>query len=107
MSNEEAEKYVKKQSAKNAGKITVLYTGTFAVGAASGFLFVYKPLLGISAIFGSLYGSSKKEMDMKYKGSYLIGFTPAKYKQGIKNTISLNNSTIDSCKASIRYKESR
>lgn len=105
MSEEEAKKYVKKESIKNIGKVTGLYTMAGGGGAASGALFVLNPALGITMLIGTNFAISFVGSNMGSKGSNNIEFTPAKYKQAIKNTISINNSTIASCKVSLNTKK--
>jgi len=105
MSEEEAKKYVAKQSVKNIAKLTAYYGGAAAAGGASGATMVYAPLVG-GAMFGaSMVGVVKIGNNISYKGTTAIGFKPAQYKQALKNTIQLNNSTIASCKISLEAKK--
>lgn len=104
MSSDDAKSYVKKQVSKNYVKMVGYYAASGASGGASGALLVYAPFLGAATFLGSMIGVIKIGSDMSSKGSTIIVGTPDKYKQAIRNTISLNNSTIASCKVAIKEK---
>lgn len=104
MSDEEANKYVKKEFNKNMA----IYTGVLAASAISGgiagYTMVSSPLLGITILGSSMTGLFKGCGELERNGKLIYETTPSTYRRALKNTITLNNNTIKKCEEQIKLK---
>lgn len=105
MSKEEADKYAKKQSAKNIAIISATRVSAGVAGKATGLLLASNMLIGIPVFAGVITGAYKLGTKVRLAGKGLVGFNSTTYKKAIKNTIKLNNQTIKQCNAALKAKK--
>lgn len=105
MSKEEADKYAKKQSAKNIAIISATSVSAGVAGGATGLLLASNMLIGIPVYAGVVAGAHKLGTKVRLAGKGLVGFNSTTYKKAIKNTIKLNNQTIKQCNAALKAKK--
>lgn len=102
MSKEEADKYAKKQSAKN---IAIISATSVSAGVVGGATLASNMLIGIPVYAGVITGAHKLGTKVRLAGKGLVGFNSTTYKKAIKNTIKLNNQTIKQCNAALKAKK--
>ena len=105
MSKEEADKYAKKQSAKNIAIISATSVSAGVAGKATSLLLASNMLIGIPVFAGGVVGAYKLGTKVRLAGKGLVGFNSTTYKKAIKNTIKLNNQTIKQCNAALKAKK--
>ena len=102
MSKEEADKYAKKQSAKN---IAIISATSVSAGVAGGATLASNMLVGIPVYAGVFTAASKLCTKLQQGGKGLVGFNSTTYKKAIKNTIKINNKTIKQCNTALKSKK--
>ena len=102
MSKEEADKYAKKQSAKN---IAIISATSVSAGVVGGATLASNMLIGIPVYAGVITGAHKLGTKVRLAGKGLVGFNSTTYKKAIKNTIKINNKTIKQCNTALKSKK--